>query len=203
MYKTIFEKKFSVLQEAMNTAEEIHFESAEKCIQLTQKAFKNGKKLLLCGNGGSASTASHITNDFIGHMNNWDRVGFPSIALNTDVSVLTALSNDFGYDHVFSKQVQALGQKDDVLWVFSVSANSSNIIRAVREAKKIGMKTVLFTKKGGGKLSSMVDLSVEVNTNDFMTAEALHLFYVHSIAESIEANLTPEKNKGDSKCIEH
>lgn len=149
------------------------------------------KILLLCGNGGSASTASHITNDFVGHMKNWDRIGFPAIALTADISVLTALSNDYGFDHVFSKQVRAFGKEGDVLWAFSVSGNSKNVIEAVKAAKEMKMKTAVFTKKEGGQLRSMVDLCIPVNTDDFMVAEALHLFYIHSIAESIEADLSP------------
>lgn len=191
MSQTIFEKNFEMLKDAMNTASPEYFQSAEDCIKLTGDAFRNGNKLLLCGNGGSASTASHITNDFIGHMKNWDREGYPAIALTADISVLTALSNDYGFDHVFSKQVRALGREGDVLWAFSISGNSVNVIEAAKVAKEQKMKIVVFTKKGGGKLNEMADLLIPVNTDDFMTAEALHLFYIHSIAESIEAELSP------------
>lgn len=191
MSQTIFEKNFDMLKDAMNTAGPEYFQSAEDCIKLTGDAFRNGNKLLLCGNGGSASTASHITNDFIGHMKNWDREGYPAIALTADISVLTALSNDYGFDHVYSKQVRALGREGDVLWAFSISGNSVNVIEAAKVAKEQKMKVVVFTRKGGGKLNEMADLLIPVNTDDFMTAEALHLFYIHSIAESIEAELSP------------
>lgn len=188
---TIIEKYFELLKEAMNTAGREYLDPAEDCAKLTAEAFRRGNKLLLCGNGGSASTASHITNDFIGHMKNWDRDGYPAISLTSDISVLTALSNDYGYEEVFAKQVKALGRKGDVLWSFSVSGNSENVIRAVRVAKEIGMSTVVFTNKSGGKLSTMADLWVPVNTDDFTTAEALHLFYIHNIAETVEAELSP------------
>lgn len=195
MSQTVFEKNFDMLKESMNTATEEHFSCAEECIRMTGDAFRNGNKLLLCGNGGSASTASHITNDFVGHMKNWEREGYPAIALTADISVLTALSNDYGFDYVFSKQVSALGREGDILWAFSVSGNSANVIEAVKAAKEKKMKVVLFTRKSSGKLNAMVDLCIPVNTDDFMTAEALHLFYVHSIAESIEAELTPLNKK--------
>lgn len=191
MNNTIFETNFERLKESVNTAGKEYFEPAEICVTLSEQALRNGNKILLCGNGGSASTASHITNDFIGHMKNWNRVGYPAIALTADISVLTALSNDFGYDQVFSKQVAALGKEGDILWGFSGSGNSQNIINAVEVAKSMGIKTVIFTAKGGGKLKDMADLWIPVNTDELMLAEALHLFYIHSIAEAIEANISP------------
>ena len=191
MDKTIFATNFERLKESVNTAGREYYEPAEQCARLTAEAFLQGNKLLLCGNGGSASTASHITNDFIGHMKNWERDGYPAIALTADISVLTALSNDFGYDQVFSKQVVALGKPKDVLWAFSGSGNSQNILLAVNKAKEKQMKTVVFTGKNGGKLKELADVWIPVNTDELMLAEALHLFYIHSIAETIEQIISP------------
>lgn len=191
MDKTIFATNFERLKESVNTAGREYYEPAEQCARLTAEAFLQGNKLLLCGNGGSASTASHITNDFIGHMKNWERDGYPAIALTADISVLTALSNDFGYDQVFAKQVVALGKPKDVLWAFSGSGNSQNILLAVNKAKEKQMKTVVFTGKNGGKLKELADVWIPVNTDELMLAEALHLFYIHSIAETIEQIISP------------
>ena len=191
MEKTIFATNFERLKESVNTAGREYYEPAELCARLTAEAFLQGNKLLLCGNGGSASTASHITNDFIGHMKNWERDGYPAIALTADISVLTALSNDFGYDQVFAKQVVALGKPKDVLWAFSGSGNSQNILLAVNKAKEKQMKTVVFTGKNGGKLKELADVWIPVNTDELMLAEALHLFYIHSIAETIEQIISP------------
>lgn len=191
MEKTIFATNFERLKESVNTAGREYYEPAEQCARLTAEAFLQGNKLLLCGNGGSASTASHITNDFIGHMKNWERNGYPAIALTADISVLTALSNDFGYDQVFAKQVVALGKPKDVLWAFSGSGNSQNILLAVNKAKEKQMKTVVFTGKNGGKLKELADVWIPVNTDELMLAEALHLFYIHSIAETIEQIISP------------
>ena len=191
MEKTIFATNFERLKESVNTAGREYYEPAEQCARLTVEAFLQGNKLLLCGNGGSASTASHITNDFIGHMKNWERDGYPAIALTADISVLTALSNDFGYDQVFAKQVVALGKPKDVLWAFSGSGNSQNILLAVNKAKEKQMKTVVFTGKNGGKLKELADVWIPVNTDELMLAEALHLFYIHSIAETIEQIISP------------
>ena len=191
MEKTIFATNFERLKESVNTAGREYYEPAEQCARLTAEAFLQGNKLLLCGNGGSASTASHITNDFIGHMKNWERDGYPAIALTADISVLTALSNDFGYDQVFAKQVVALGKPKDVLWAFSGSGNSQNILLAVNKAKEKQMKTVVFTGKNGGKLKELADVWIPVNTDELMLAEALHLFYIHSIDETIEQIISP------------
>ena len=191
MEKTIFATNFERLKESVNTAGREYYEPAEQCARLTAEAFLQGNKLLLCGNGGSASTASHITNDFIGHMKNWERDGYPAIALTADISVLTALSNDFGYDQVFAKQVVDLGKPKDVLWAFSGSGNSQNILLAVNKAKEKQMKTVVFTGKNGGKLKELADVWIPVNTDELMLAEALHLFYIHSIAETIEQIISP------------
>ena len=191
MEKTIFATNFERLKESVNTAGREYYEPAEQCARLTAEAFLQGNKLLLCGNGGSASTASHITNDFIGHMKNWERDGYPAIALTADISVLTALSNDFGYDQVFAKLVVALGKPKDVLWAWSGSGNSHNSLLAVNKAKEKQMKTVVFTGKNGGKLKELADVWIPVNTDELMLAEALHLFYIHSIAETIEQIISP------------
>ena len=191
MTEDIFRDNFERLKTSMNTAKDEYFKPSYDCIAITAEAIRHGNKVMLCGNGGSASTASHITNDFIGHMRNWERVGYPAIALTADISVLTALTNDYGYDQVFSKQFAALGKAGDVLWAFSTSGNSGNIIKAVETAQDKGIKTVVFTDCKGGKLRELCDLWIPVNSDHAMITEALHLFYVHSIAESIEAVLSP------------
>lgn len=188
---TLFQTNFAHFKEAVNTTTSNDLFPALECIEATKQAILSGNKIMLCGNGGSASTASHITNDFIGHMANWQRKGYPAIALTADISVLTALTNDYGYDAVFSRQIETLGVKGDILWGFSTSGNSQNVIRAVEACKKSEIKTVIFTCKSGGKLKDMADIWVPVNTDEPMLAEALHLFYIHSIAESIELDLDP------------
>lgn len=187
----IFRGNFEKLTVSMNRADELYFEPSFVCIDATVNTVKNGNKVMLCGNGGSATTASHITNDFIGHMNNWERKGYPAIALTADISVLTALTNDYGYDYVFSKQVAALGKQGDMLWAFSTSGNSENVVRAVETAQEMGIKTAVFTDCRGGRLKEMADIWIPVNSDHAMIVEALHLFYVHSIAESVEAIISP------------
>ena len=184
----IIREDHELITKAYEQTEEWVFEKYEECAAITEAAIRNGNKVLLCGNGGSASTASHITNDFISHMINWERDGYPAIAL-TDPSVLTAISNDFGYDKVFERQVNALGKEGDVLWCFSTSGNSKNIILAVEEAKRKDLKTVVFTGRGGGKLKDMCDVWCPVNTDDLIAAEAMHLYVIHSIAKAVEKEI--------------
>lgn len=188
---SIFKTNLKHFAEAVSTTTDEQLIPVQACTEATKNALLTGNKIMLCGNGGSASTASHITNDFIGHMKNWTRKGYPAIALTADISVLTALTNDYGYDSVFSKQVAALGRSGDILWGFSTSGNSKNIINAVEACKEMGIKTIIFTGKAGGKLKDLADIWVPVNTDEAMLAEALHLFYIHSIAESIEYDLDP------------
>ena len=188
---SIFKTNLKHFAEAVSTTTDEQLIPVQACTEATKNALLTGNKIMLCGNGGSASTASHITNDFIGHMKNWTRKGYPAIALTADISVLTALTNDYGYDSVFSKQVAALGRSGDILWGFSTSGNSKNIINAVETCKEMGIKTIIFTGEAGGKLKDLADIWVPVNTDEAMLAEALHLFYIHSIAESIEYDLDP------------
>ena len=188
MDTTIIKADHELICKAYTEAEGWMLETYQECARITEEAIKNGNKVLLCGNGGSASTASHITNDFISHMLNWEREGYPAVAL-TDPSVLTAISNDFGYEKVFERQVNALGKEGDVLWGFSTSGNSQNIILAVEEAKRKGLKTVIFTGKKGGKLKDMCDVWCPVNTDDLIAAEAMHLYVIHSIAKVVEKDV--------------
>ena len=190
---TIFRKNLETLKNSLLCVPEEQIAGAIKCIEATRDCIANGGKVLLAGNGGSASTASHITNDFIGHMTNWNRRSYPAIALTADISVLTALTNDYGYDRVFSRQIEGLGNKGDIFWGLSCSGNSKNILLAVEECKKKGITTVGFTNKNGGKLKDVVDIWVPANVEDVMIAEAYHLFYFHSIAESVEALLSAEE----------
>lgn len=188
MNTNIIKDDYKLLTDAYATTDPKMLDYYQECARITEEAIKAGNKLLLCGNGGSISTASHITNDFVSHMLNWERNGYPAISLS-DPSVLTAIANDYGYEKVFERQVNALGKQGDVLWALSTSGNSKNIILAVEEAKRKGLKTVVFTGKGGGKLKDMCDVWCPVNTDDLIAAECMHLYIFHSIAKVIEADL--------------
>jgi D-sedoheptulose 7-phosphate isomerase len=124
-------------------------------------------------------------------MKNWHREGYKVICLNDSTAVLTSLTNDYGFEHVFSKPLEALSSEGDVLWAFSTSGNSKNVIQAVEAAKKRNLKSVVFTGRNGGKLKTMGDVWVSVNSDDVLRVEELHMIYAHSIAVSVEALVSP------------
>jgi D-sedoheptulose 7-phosphate isomerase len=140
-------------------AEEIG--NIENCAKIIYQALKNGHKILLCGNGGSAADAQHIAAEFVGRYEA-ERRGFPTLALTTDTSALTALGNDYGYERVFARQVEALAQKGDVLIGISTSGNSPNVIAAIMTARNLGCQTIGLTGAKGKKLASVCDACILV-----------------------------------------
>jgi len=179
------------ITECLQNQGDIFIKPSEDVITVTQNVLKSKKKLFVCGNGGSAATASHIANDLACHMKNWNRDGYRVICLNDSVAVITSLTNDYGFEQVFSKPLEALGDEGDVLWGFSTSGNSKNVIQAVKTTKKMGMKSVVFTGRSGGMLKGLGDIWVPVNSDDVIRVEELHLIYAHSIAVCVEAMISP------------
>ena len=155
-------------------------------VKLIRSCISNGGKILLCGNGGSSSAASHIVNDFVGHMY-IDRQPMRAISLVDNISVLTALSNDYGYDTIFSRQVDALGDEGDLLIGLSTSGNSDNVILAAETAKNKGMFVIAMTNQDGGKLAKIADVSLRANTMDAVCAEHMNLIQLHILCEAVEA----------------
>ena len=152
-------------------------------------AFQNGHKLFFCGNGGSAADCQHIAAEFVGRFQK-ERKAWPAIALTTDSSALTALGNDYSFDIVFSRQLQALGQKGDVLIAISTSGNSKNVLEAVKEAKKIGMTSIGVTGGSGGQLAGLSDIAIIAASSKTARIQESHLVIFHAICELVESNLT-------------
>jgi D-sedoheptulose 7-phosphate isomerase len=144
------------------------------------EAMKINKKLMLCGNGGSASDAQHIAAEFTGRFID-DRKPLPAIALNTDCSALTCIPNDYSFDEVFSRQVIALGNPGDVLIVISTSGNSKNLVNAVSRAKQLGIKTIAILGKTGGKLKGQCDFEIVVPSDITAHIQEVHIFLLHVI----------------------
>lgn len=164
-------------------------------VHLISNAFKDGKKLILFGNGGSATDASHIAGEFVNRFQK-ERPGLPAIALNTDMAVITSIANDYEYSQIFSRQLKALGDEGDVVIGISTSGNSTNVIKAIESAKKKGMKTVAFTGKDGGKLSGKVDYSFIVPSDSTPRIQETHITLGHIICQMVEESLFGEHLKG-------
>lgn len=148
-------------------------------------AVRNGNKLLFCGNGGSAADAQHLAAELIGRLVR-DRRPLAGLALTTDSSGLTCIANDFGYDDVFSRQVEGLGKSGDVLIAISTSGNSPNVIRAVEVAKPMGITTVGLLGRGGGQLAGLVDLPIVVASDETARVQEAHIFLGHVLCTLVE-----------------
>ena len=149
------------------------------------KAFKSGNKILLCGNGGSAADSQHIAAEFIARFK-LDRKSLPAIALTTDSSIVTAVSNDYDFDIIFSRQIEGLGHKGDVLIAISTSGNSTNVLEAARQAKEQGLFTVGLTGRDGGELKNTVDLCYHSQTDNTPHIQEMHITALHAISEVVE-----------------
>jgi D-sedoheptulose 7-phosphate isomerase len=152
---------------------------------LTASAMKNGHKLLVAGNGGSAADAQHLVAEFVGRLT-IDRPALRAIALTTDSSILTATGNDYGFDRVFERQVEALGQPGDVFLGISTSGNSPNILKALHQAKKMDIHTIGFAGNAGGKMASLCDHNIIIPSAVTMNIQECHLALEHIFCMVVE-----------------
>lgn len=148
-------------------------------------ALKAGHKILLCGNGGSASDAEHIAAEFVGRFEK-DRISLPAIALSANTAAVTAIGNDLGFDKVFSRQIEGLGKPGDMLIVISTSGRSPNILEAIAQAKQQGIRTIGFTGRDGGLLKDAVDLCFVAKSNKTTHIQEMYLAALHAICEVVE-----------------
>ncbi|ABR55988.1 phosphoheptose isomerase [Methanococcus aeolicus Nankai-3] len=163
-------------------------ENLKKSIEIIKNSLKNGNKILICGNGGSAADAQHFAAEIVGRFK-LERRGFPAIALTTDTSILTAIGNDYGFEKIFERQVESLGNDGDILVGISTSGNSENVIKAIEKAKEMGLYTIALLGKDGGKLKDCADLSLIVNSNNTPRIQECHLTIYHVICEEVEKEL--------------
>jgi D-sedoheptulose 7-phosphate isomerase len=155
-------------------------------------AVRAGGKLLICGNGGSAADAQGLATEFVSTLTtDRRRPAIPAIALTTDTSILTAVANDFGFDGVFARQVEALGRPGDVLLGISTSGNSRDVVLAVEEARRRGLATIALTGRGGGALAGLVDANVRVPSDATSHVQEGHLALEHALAFAVEDALYP------------
>ena len=153
--------------------------------RLTAEAMKAGKKLMVCGNGGSAADSQHLVAEFVSRLT-VDRPALRAVALTTDSSILTAIGNDYSYDNVFERQVEALGLEGDVLLAISTSGNSKNCVKALKLAKKLGIHTVAYTGNKGGTMSELADINVIIPSDVTMNIQESHLALEHIYCMVVE-----------------
>lgn len=154
-------------------------------------ALKNGRKIMFCGNGGSAADSQHLAAELVGRYK-MNRPAINSIALTTDTSILTAVGNDFGYDLIFERQVEGLGQKGDVLIGLSTSGNSRNVLLAMKKAQDMGITTIAMTGAGGGKMKETADITINVPSETTNHIQEMHIAIGHIICDQIEKEIAPK-----------
>ncbi len=187
----------SFIQDSLKASAETKLKIAEQCnadiskaIDLIIKAFNKKKKVMLCGNGGSAADAQHLATEFVIRLSpDIKRRGLPAIALSTDTSTLTAGANDIGYDNVFSRSVEALGNEGDVLIGISTSGNSASVNNAFTTARSMKITTIGFLGKDGGSAKPLCDLAIIVPSNDTQRIQEGHITIGHIIFQEVEQEM--------------
>lgn len=157
----------------------------ERCGNLVIAALSAGKKVLICGNGGSAADAQHFAAELVCRYHT-ERRSLPAIALTTDTSGLTAIGNDYGYEYSFSRQVEGLGEEGDVIFCISTSGNSPNVVNAAKEAKRKGLTVVALTGEQGGRIKELADIPLCVPSATTARIQECHIFLIHCLCEMID-----------------
>ena len=181
-----FEKSRRLL-EAMSSDGALHRQILQ-AVTLSVDALRRGNKILFAGNGGSAADAQHWAGELVSRFN-FDRPGLPGIALTTDTSILTAIGNDYGYEHVFARQLEALGVSGDVFFALSTSGNSKNILRAIGTARARGIAVIGFSGQDGGAMAEHCDLCFRMPSGETPKIQEGHEFLGHLICGMIEREM--------------
>lgn len=180
-----FESHLKTIQTVMGNMEE----DLEQASALAVEVLRRGNKVLLCGNGGSAADAQHIAAELTGRYKT-ERRGLPGIALTTDTSALTAIGNDYGYDRVFDRQVEALANEGDLMIGISTSGNSANVIAALKLAKELGCSTLGFSGRDGGAMNEVCDINLVVPSDNTPRIQEMHILFGHTICQIIDDELS-------------
>jgi len=179
---------FDASIETKHASKEVLVTPIAMAIERMTEAFKSGNKILSCGNGGSAADAQHFSAELVCRFER-ERPGLPAVALTTDTSALTAISNDYHYDEVFARQVNALGQPGDVLLAISTSGNSANVIRAIESAHEKGLTVVALTGRDGGSIANLMqgnDVEIRVPSDSTARIQEVHLLTIHCLCHQID-----------------
>jgi D-sedoheptulose 7-phosphate isomerase len=186
----------SILRKNIETSIEVHRRLLEACLPAMAQAaealvaaYRHGHKAIFFGNGGSAADAQHLAAEFVGRYLR-ERPGLPALALHCDTSALTAIANDYGYDQVFSRQMQALAAPGDVAIGISTSGNSKNVVEALLAARKIGVYTVGLTGAGGGRMREIVDVLIAAPSNETPRIQECHILVGHALCDAVDQAIT-------------
>lgn len=180
--RKIFLESIEVKKEFLS---EENLKKLDLITNLILSCLKKGGKVLICGNGGSASDSQHFAAELVGRFKK-ERKAMAALALTTDTSILTSISNDYSFKYIFSRQLEALGKKGDTLIAISTSGNSENILEALKAAKKLKIKTAGFLGKDGGEAKKLADIYFIVSSNDTARIQEIHITVAHALAEIIE-----------------
>lgn len=172
--------------------DEFLVEMIENLAILITNTFKNGGKIVICGNGGSASDALHFAGEIVGRFQK-ERSSWPAVVLNADIATMTAIANDYGYDNVFARQAEAHLTEKDIFIGISTSGNSENVLRAVEVAKKRGCKTVGLLGKDGGAIGENVDNPLIIKSNKTARVQECHITIIHILCELVEDLMVHDK----------
>ena len=184
--KDIIAASISVKQQLL--ADQILLSIVKECVNTISQAFKNGNKVLFCGNGGSAADAQHLAAEFSGRFY-IDRDALPAEALHCNTSYITAVANDYSYEMIYSRMIKGIGNKGDVLVGLSTSGNSTNIVKAFETAKEKDMITIGFTGESGGKMKKLCDYLLNIPSTDTPRIQESHMLLGHIICQLVEEKL--------------
>ncbi|MHB1757379.1 MAG: D-sedoheptulose 7-phosphate isomerase [Leptospirillum sp.] len=182
--RLIFQESLSVKEAFMKDS----LPQLAKVVDMIVSCYRQGGKVLLFGNGGSSSDACHIAGELVSRFYK-DRKGLPAIALGTNMATLTSISNDYAYEDIFSREVEAHGQKGDIAIGISTSGNSKNVLKAMEKARQMGLKTIALTGGTGGKLKENADLSIVVPSKMTPRIQETHITLGHAVCELVEEEL--------------
>lgn len=172
----------------LKTADSSILERLANAISVSVESLRNGHALLVCGNGGSAADSMHITGELVGRFLH-ERKAYKCICLSSNPTIITALGNDYAFDAIFARQVEAYGEKGGVLIGLSTSGNSKNVIEAFKKAKKLSMMTIGFTGKNGGKMAKFTDFLIDVPSTSTPAIQQVHVHLYHYFCEELEKRL--------------
>ncbi len=187
----LFSQVFEESAQVKRAFVEAHGESMARAVEMVVEAFEAGNKILLVGNGGSASDAQHIAAEWVGRFRR-ERSALPAIALTANTSDLTAIGNDYGFESVFARQVEAHGRAGDILLAISTSGNSLNVIAAVKAAQDAGLHTIGLLGKDGGEMLKRVELAIVVPSQVTARIQESHITFCHALCELVDSALFPE-----------